>query len=116
MANGKRARWFVYLARCSDGSLYCGVARDVAQRIAQHDAGKGARYTRGRGPLETIAVRACATHGNALRLELAVKRLPRPQKEALADAAVFRALARSLTQVTRRRSGQRSAQQRKPVE
>ncbi len=99
--------WFVYLARCNDGTLYCGVARDVRARIAQHDAGKGARYTRGRGPLELQAVRRCKTHGDALRLELAVKRLPRAEKEALTDTRRFRALQRAVLA---------SAQQRKPVE
>lgn len=88
--------WFVYLARCRDGTLYCGVARDVAARIAQHDAGKGARYTRGRGPLTLEAVRRCPSHGDALRLEIAVKRLPRVAKEALADARRFRALQRAV--------------------
>lgn len=100
--------WFVYIARCNDGTLYCGVARDVAERIAMHDAGRGARYTRGRGPLKLEAVRRCSSHGDALRLELAVKRLPREAKEALADARRFRALQRSIMVG--------SAQQRKPVE
>jgi putative endonuclease len=76
----------VYLARCADGTLYTGIALDVAARIAAHDAGRGARYTRGRGPLVLCAVRRCASKGEALRLELAVKRLPRPQKEALTSA------------------------------
>lgn len=75
--------WFVYLARCSDGTLYTGIARDVRARLAQHDAGKGARYTRGRGPLELCAVRRCTSKGDALRLELAIKRLPRSEKERL---------------------------------
>ncbi len=100
--------WFVYVARCSDGTLYCGVARNVEERIAKHDAGKGARYTRGRGPLEVKAVQKCKSHGDALRLELAVKRLPREAKEALIDVRRFRALQRSVV------AG--SAQQRKPVE
>lgn len=99
--------WFVYLARCNDGTLYCGVAREVEARIAAHNAGKGARYTRGRGPLTVEAVRECRSHGDALRLELAVKRLSRPEKEALAEARRFRALQRSVLG---------SAQQRKPVE
>lgn len=99
--------WFVYLARCRDGTLYCGVARDVGARIARHDSGKGARYTRGRGPLELQAVRRCASHGDALRLELAVKRLTREAKEALCDARRFRALQRSVTG---------SEQQRNPAE
>lgn len=87
--------WFVYLARCADGTLYCGVAKDVAARVAQHDAGKGARYTRGRGPLALIAKRRCASHGEALRLEMAVKALPREEKERLTNARRFRSLATS---------------------
>ncbi len=98
-----RERWFVYLARCADGSLYTGIARDVAARIAEHDAGKGARYTRGRGPLEVLAVRACATKGNALRLELAVKRLDKGAKARLVDAAVFRRLAVETAREARRK-------------
>jgi len=88
--------WFVYLARCSDGSLYCGIAQDVVARIAKHDAGKGARYTRGRGPLEVIAKRRCASKGDALRLELRVKSLPREEKERLTSRHRFRTLAQSL--------------------
>jgi len=76
--------WFVYIARCSDGTIYVGVARDVAARIAAHDAGRGARYTRGRGPLRLLATRRCATQGDALRLELTLKSLPRSDKLALA--------------------------------
>jgi len=74
--------WYVYVARCADGSLYCG----IAQRIAAHDAGTGARYTRGRGPLQVVLVRRCRDHGRALRIEYAFKQLSRPQKEALVAA------------------------------
>ena len=77
-------RWFVYLLRCGDGSLYTGIARDVAARIAQHETGKGARYTRGRGPFELCAKRRCKTKGEALRLEHAIKQLPRSRKESFA--------------------------------
>ncbi|MGH7437985.1 MAG: GIY-YIG nuclease family protein [Polyangiaceae bacterium] len=76
-------RWFVYVARCSDDTLYVGIARDVAARIAAHDAGRGARYTRGRGPLEVLATRRCPNVGAALRLELALKRLTRAEKLAV---------------------------------
>ncbi len=86
--------WFVYLARCADGSYYTGIAKDVAERIRAHDAGKGARYTRGRGPLTVCATRRCLSKGTALRLELLVKQLPRAAKEAIADPAGFRAFAR----------------------
>ena len=75
--------WFVYIARCADSSLYTGIARDVAARIADHDSGKGARYTRGRGPLSVCAVRRCTSKGDALRLELAIKALKREDKERL---------------------------------
>lgn len=78
------AYWFVYIARCSDGTIYVGVARDVVARIAQHDAGRGARYTRGRGPLRVLARRRCATQGDALRLERALKRLARDEKFVVA--------------------------------
>jgi putative endonuclease len=71
---GVKSAWFVYLVRCADGSLYCGIARDVPARIAQHDAGKGAKYTRGRGPVALVAKRRVKTKGDALRLEAAVKR------------------------------------------
>ncbi|HEU4411989.1 MAG TPA: GIY-YIG nuclease family protein [Polyangiaceae bacterium] len=91
------AAWYVYLARCADGTLYCGVARDVAARIARHDAGKGARYTRGRGPLALLLTRRCADRGRALRLEYAIKRLGREAKEALvAEPDRLAAMARRL--------------------
>ena len=82
--NGGRAAWFVYIARCADGTLYVGIALDVAQRIAAHNEGRGARYTRGRGPVRVLAVRRCKTKGNALRLELALKRLNRADKLVMA--------------------------------
>jgi putative endonuclease len=76
--------WTVYLARCADGSLYCGIARDVTARLRAHDAGTGARYTRGRGPLELLVTRRCYDQGLALRIEHAVKRLTRSEKLELA--------------------------------
>jgi putative endonuclease len=89
--------WNVYLARCADESLYCGIARDVAARVAAHDAGTGARYTRGRGPLTVIAVRRCRDMGIALSIEHAVKRLSRTQKLALAGSpARLAAIARGV--------------------
>jgi putative endonuclease len=75
--------WFVYVARCADGSLYTGVAVDVDARIECHNAGKGARYTRGRGPVEVVATSAPLPHGDALRLEARVKRVKGDKKLAL---------------------------------
>jgi putative endonuclease len=85
MRDRKTARhaWFVYVLRCGDGSLYTGIARDVDARLAMHESGKGARYTRGRGPLRLEAKTSCPSHGDALRVELALKKLPREEKAAL---------------------------------
>jgi len=94
--------WYVYVARCADGTLYCGIARDVAQRIAAHDAGTGARYTRGRGPLHVVLVRRCGTKGRALRLEYSIKQLSRSEKEALvAEPARIATLVRRLGRARR---------------
>lgn len=75
--------WTVYLLRCGDGTLYCGIARDVEARLAQHRAGKGAKYTRGRGPLELVHAEALPTKSEALKRERAVKRMTRAAKLAL---------------------------------
>lgn len=82
--------WYVYLIECRDGSIYTGIARDVAARYAAHASGKGARYTRSRPPERLIAVFAAADRSAALREELRIKRLSAQQKRALAgrfDAA-----------------------------
>jgi putative endonuclease len=91
---GDQGRWFVYIARCADGTLYTGIALDVFARIAAHDAGKGARYTRGRGPLTLCAKRRCESKGDALRLEHTIKRLPRGTKERLTTSRTLAAFAR----------------------
>lgn len=75
--------WFLYIVRCADGTLYTGIARNVRDRMAMHEGGRGARYTRGRGPLELCVTRRCADQGRALRLEYAIKQLSRAEKEAL---------------------------------
>jgi putative endonuclease len=93
--SGERT-WFVYIARCSDGSLYTGIAVDVAARIASHNEGRGARYTRGRAPIELCIKRRCASQGDALRLELAVKRLSRSEKERLIEGRRLATFARRL--------------------
>ncbi|HEY6475725.1 MAG TPA: GIY-YIG nuclease family protein [Polyangia bacterium] len=90
-----RGWWWVYLVRCGDGTLYCGIARDVRARIAAHASGKGARYTRGRGPIELLASHRCRDQGTALRIERAIKRLSRPEKlEAAGDRRRWAAIAR----------------------
>ena len=75
--------WYVYILRCRHGSLYTGVATDVERRIADHLAGKGAKYLRGRGPLKLVFKKQVGNKGLALKVERNVKRLPRHKKEAL---------------------------------
>lgn len=75
--------WFVYLARCRDGTLYTGVATDPVARLASHNRGRGARYTRSRLPVSLAWVERAADHGTALRREYAIKQWPRKAKEAL---------------------------------
>ena len=76
--------WFVYLLRCGDDSLYCGITDDVQRRLETHRAGKGAKYTRGRGPLELVYTEQCESYSAALKREAAIKKLKRPEKLALA--------------------------------
>lgn len=72
--------WYVYILRCGDGSLYTGVTTDVEHRLEQHRAGKGAKYTRGRGPLELVYQEKCTSHSEALRREIRIKKLSRQEK------------------------------------
>ena len=76
---------FVYLLRCSDGSLYTGWTTDVERRLAAHSAGTASRYTRSRLPVEIAAVLPVADRSAALREEARIKRLPRTAKQGLID-------------------------------
>lgn len=75
--------WHLYILRCGDGTLYTGIAVDVDRRFAAHVQGKGAKYTRGRGPLQLLYREECGDHSQALRRELQVKALSRQEKEQL---------------------------------
>ena len=77
--------WYLYMLRCRDGSLYTGITTDVEKRLEQHRSGKGAKYTRGRGPLELVYTEECGDHSAALRRELAIKALPREEKWKLLE-------------------------------
>lgn len=77
------AAWEVYIARCADETLYTGIARDAAARVAQHNAGRGARYTRGRGPVELVYRERVATRGGALKREAEIKALRAADKRRL---------------------------------
>lgn len=77
--------WYVYILRCGDDTLYCGITPDIEKRLEQHRSGKGAKYTRGRGPLELVYSEVCDSHSDALKREAAIKRLTRPQKLILIE-------------------------------
>jgi putative endonuclease len=78
------SRWSVYMLRCSDGSLYTGIATDVPRRVAEHGSGaKGSRYLRGRGPLELVLQSEVGDRSLATRTELRIKRLSKYAKEEL---------------------------------
>lgn len=83
--SGEAAAW-AYLVRCADGSLYAGWTTDTARRTAAHNAGRGAKYTRARRPVALAYREPCASRGEAMRREAALKRLPKAGKEALCAA------------------------------
>lgn len=76
-------KWYLYILRCKDNTLYTGIAVDVEARLEMHRSGKGAKYTRGRSPLELVYTEECGSHSDALKREIAVKRLTRQEKEDL---------------------------------
>ncbi len=88
-----RTGWSVYILRCRDGSLYTGIAKDVPRRVAEHASGspRGAKYLRGRGPLQLVLTVGVPTREAALRLEARIKRMRKVDKEALLRAGPRRA-------------------------
>lgn len=85
MDGAKLSPWFVYLILCGDGSLYAGITTDVERRLLEHRQGvpRGARYLRGRGPLQVVFQMAAANRSQASILECRIKRLPRLEKQRL---------------------------------
>lgn len=75
--------WWVYVLECRDGTLYTGCTDDIPRRLAAHNAGRGAKYTRGRGPVTLRYREETPDKPAALRREAAIKRLSRPEKQAL---------------------------------
>ena len=79
-------KWSVYLVRCRDDSLYAGIALDVNRRIEEHCEGKrGAKYLRGRGPLQLVMRRELGNRSLALKVELRIKKLSRKAKQKLIE-------------------------------
>ena len=77
------SNWYLYILRCADGTLYTGITTDVEKRLETHRSGKGAKYTRGRQPLELVYRESCENHSAALKREWEVKKLSRQEKELL---------------------------------
>jgi len=76
----------VYILRCADGTLYTGIALDIAERLAKHRAGKGAKYTRGRLPVRLVYKETGHTQSSALRREIFIKNLNKVQKRELINS------------------------------
>lgn len=78
-------RWHVYLLRCADGSLYAGMTNDLPARVAAHNAGKGAKYTRSRLPVTVVWSRVMRSSTAARKKEAAVKQMTRAEKEGMLE-------------------------------
>lgn len=79
--------YFVYIAECADGTLYTGITTDVERRMAEHNAGTGAKYTRSRGPVTPVFTEEHPDRSSASRRERDIKLMTRKQKEALIQGA-----------------------------
>ena len=78
-----QATWFVYILECSDHSLYTGCTNDVVKRLAVHNSGKGAKYTRSRVPVRVVYTETAATRSEAAKREAAIKKLSTVEKQQL---------------------------------
>ena len=85
--HGADGGWVVYLLRCRDRSLYCGITNDLPKRLKAHAAGKASRYTRSRLPVEVVYTESQPSKSTALKREAAIKKLRRRDKERLLAAS-----------------------------
>lgn len=72
--------YFLYLLKCADGSLYCGITTDVRRRFGEHKAGKGGNYTRSHKVIKVVYREKCKDRSAALKREIAIKKLPKAEK------------------------------------
>ena len=77
--------WYLYILRCKDDTLYTGITTDVEKRLEAHRSGRGAKYTRGRAPLELVYRENCGSHSDALKREHQIKALSREDKQKLVE-------------------------------
>ena len=83
MAKRTGTKWFVYLLRCGDGTLYTGITKDVTRRTQQHNAGTASRYTRSRLPVASVYQESALSQSLALKREATIKAMSRLDKETL---------------------------------
>ncbi len=84
--------WRVYLLRCSDNSLYCGVTTDIERRLSEHNLGVGSRYTRTRLPVRLVWSSGELTKSEAFKEEYRIKRLSKVMKEEMSSSVIFHIL------------------------
>ncbi len=87
-AKGEK-KWWVYILQCSDKTLYCGSTSDIKRRLAEHENGQGAKYTRGRSPLTLLFKKRVGTKSKAFSLEYRIKQLPRREKFSFIKKKAF---------------------------
>jgi len=85
--------WVCYLLRCADDTFYCGISNNIEKRLALHNAGEGAKYTRGRVPVKLEYFENCSNKSSALKREIQIKRLSRNAKVALLNNATENTLS-----------------------
>lgn len=95
--------WLVYLLRCRDGSLYCGITNDLPKRLTAHQAGRASRYTRSRLPVAVAYTETQKSKSAALKREAAIKKLARPQKDRLVARTPTRRVGRDTQPTSDRR-------------
>ena len=84
-SKGRKDKWYLYILKCADLSLYTGITKDIPRRFRMHSEGKAARYTRTRRPLEVVYQETCKSRTEALTRECFVKSLPKARKLALIE-------------------------------
>ena len=77
------SQWTLYILKCKDDSYYTGITNDLHKRISDHENGKGAKYTRGRGPFKIVYQEAAENRSEASKREIEIKKLSRIEKEKL---------------------------------
>jgi len=86
VVNMTEKKWYLYMVRCKGGVLYTGITTDISRRFKEHQAGKGAKFLRGKAPLELVYQQTVGSHSDALKEELRIKKLSKTEKEGMIKA------------------------------